>query len=104
MMPIYPECKFGIDDSINSIVEVILERLQKSYCCCLNILDMGYSCEAAHCNFHLRGEESDRDEAFVRDFCSALNVSLFVQHFDTAKVANEQHISIEMAARDLRYA
>ena len=68
------------------------------------LVSMGYSCEAAHCNFHLRGEESDRDEAFVRDFCSALNVSLFVQHFDTAKVANEQHISIEMAARDLRYA
>ena len=68
------------------------------------LVTMGYSCEAAHCNFHLRGEESDRDEAFVRDFCSALNVSLFVQHFDTAKVANEQHISIEMAARDLRYA
>ncbi len=68
------------------------------------LVDMGYSCEAAHCNFHLRGEESDRDENFVRDLCSALSVPLLVQHFDTVRVAGERHISIEMAARDLRYA
>lgn len=68
------------------------------------LVGMGYSCEAAHCNFHLRGEESNRDETFVRNLCSTLNVPLFVRHFDTVKIANEQRISIEMAARDLRYA
>ena len=65
--------------------------------------NLGYTCEAAHCNFHLRGEESDRDEAFVRELCNTLNIPLHIQHFQTTKVAEERHISIEMAARELRY-
>ncbi len=64
----------------------------------------GYSCIAAHCNFHLRGEESNRDEAFVRSLCEQLNVPLEVTHFDTNAHAHALHISIEMSARDLRYA
>lgn len=64
----------------------------------------GYRCEAAHCNFHLRGEESDRDERFVRQLCEVLQVPLHVTHFNTAETAAARHISIEMAARDLRYA
>ncbi len=68
------------------------------------LLRAGYTCVAAHCNFHLRGEESDRDEAFVRTLCDQMNVTLEVQHFDTAAYAQSHHISIEMAARDLRYA
>ena len=68
------------------------------------LLRAGYTCVAAHCNFHLRGEESDRDEAFVRTLCDQMNVPLEVQHFDTAAYAQSHHISIEMAARDLRYA
>lgn len=63
----------------------------------------GYDCEAAHCNFHLRGAESDRDEAFVRQLCVKQQVSLHTVHFDTARTAEERHISIEMAARELRY-
>lgn len=68
------------------------------------LLDMGYPCEAAHCNFHLRGEESDRDEAFVRRLCRQLEVPLHVIHFATQEEAARRHISIEMAARELRYA
>ena len=64
---------------------------------------LGYDCVAAHCNFHLRGEESDNDETFVRQMCRSMNIPLFVTDFDTAQYAKEQHISIEMAARDLRY-
>lgn len=64
---------------------------------------LGYRCEAAHCNFHLRGAESDRDEAFVRDLCHERNVNLHLTHFDTQEEATRRHISIEMAARDLRY-
>lgn len=64
---------------------------------------LGYRCEAAHCNFHLRGAESDRDEAFVRDLCQERKVSLHLAHFDTQEEATRRHISIEMAARDLRY-
>lgn len=68
------------------------------------MLDLGYSCEAAHCNFHLRGEESDRDEAFVISLCEQLGVRLHCKEFDTEAYARKKHLSIEMAARDLRYA
>lgn len=67
------------------------------------LLALGYTCEAAHCNFHLRAEESDRDEAFVRNLCRELNVPLHVKHFDTTSYADQQKVSIEMAARELRY-
>ncbi len=58
---------------------------------------------ALHCNFHLRGEESDRDEQFVRDFCHKHAIPLEVCHFDTLASAREHKTSIEMEARDLRY-
>lgn len=58
----------------------------------------------AHCNFHLRGEESDGDERFVREFAERNGIQCFVKHFDTEQYAAEQGVSIEMAARDLRYA
>ena len=61
----------------------------------------GYECIVAHCNFHLRGEESDRDEAFVQQL--AADLPLHLQSFDTLSYAKEQGISIEMAARKLRY-
>lgn len=67
------------------------------------LLRAGYPCIAAHCNFELRGVESDRDEAFVREFCTQRNVPLEVHHFDTKAYAHEHHCSIEMAARELRY-
>lgn len=63
----------------------------------------GYQCIAAHCNFHLRGEESNRDERYVRDLAAKYNIALYVQDFDTKQYAAEQHTSIEMAARELRY-
>lgn len=63
----------------------------------------GYKCVAAHCNFHLRGEESDRDMLFVTDYCNQNNIELVTTHFKTEEYAKEKHISIEMAARDLRY-
>lgn len=58
----------------------------------------------AHCNFHLRGEESDGDEQFVRDYAAKNGLTLYVKHFDTEDYAKEHGISIEMAARELRYA
>ena len=58
---------------------------------------------AAHCNFHLRGEESDGDEQFVREFTVKQGIQCFVKHFETEKYAAKNNISIEMAARDLRY-
>lgn len=67
------------------------------------LLELGYPCQAAHCNFHLRGAESDRDEAFAEALCRELDVPLHTVHFDTAKTASELRLSIEMAARKLRY-
>ncbi|GHT26628.1 hypothetical protein FACS189432_01420 [Bacteroidia bacterium] len=64
---------------------------------------LGYECTAAHCNFHLRGEESVRDEAFAGQLAASFPVPFYKQDFDTYVVAKEQGISIEMAARDLRY-
>ena len=58
----------------------------------------------AHCNFSLRGEESDGDQALVEARAAELGVRLFVNRFDTEAYAREKGISIEMAARDLRYA
>ena len=68
------------------------------------LLRLDYKCEAVHCNFHLRGDESLRDEAFVREMCHKMGVGLTVADFDTVAYAGEKKISIEMAARDLRYA
>lgn len=73
--------------------------------CLLHILaESGYEVVCAHCNFHLRDQESNADERFVRNLCESLGVRLHVQHFDTTAYALQQGISIEMAARDLRYA
>lgn len=64
----------------------------------------GASFAVCHCNFGLRGEESDGDEAFVREWCSRKGFAVYVKSFDTAVYASQNDLSIEMAARDLRYA
>ena len=58
----------------------------------------------AHCNFHLRGEDSNRDEKFVTDFAKENDIPIYVKHFDTESYAKENSLSIEMAARELRYS
>ena len=68
------------------------------------LLRLGYHPHAVHCNFHLRGTESDRDQKFVTELCNRLGVELSVCSYDTRLYAAEHGISIEMAARDLRYA
>ena len=57
----------------------------------------------AHCNFQLRGKESNDDEEFVENWCKGHHIKCFVKRFDTREFAAEQGISIEMAARQLRY-
>lgn len=65
---------------------------------------LGYDVEAAHCNFHLRGKESERDENFCVSLCESLGIILHRIHFDTLTYAQLHKVSIEMAARDLRYS
>ena len=62
-----------------------------------------FNVHAAHCNFRLRGDESDRDEAFCVELCQRLGVELHRAHFDTREYAELHKVSIEMAARELRY-
>lgn len=57
----------------------------------------------AHCNFHLRGEESDKDEVFVRNLATDLGKALYITHFDTDDYASKHKLSVQLAARELRY-
>lgn len=68
------------------------------------ILPFAEELAVAHCNFGLRGEDSCGDEDFVRDWCSGHKVRCFVKRFDTIDFAQRRGISIEMAARTLRYS
>lgn len=69
----------------------------------LILKDLGYHIQALHCNFHLRQEESDRDEQFVSELCKKNSIPLLIKNFDAKEYAVRNSISIEMAARDLRY-
>jgi tRNA(Ile)-lysidine synthase len=63
----------------------------------------GYDFTIAHCNFQLRGQESERDEAFVKQLGQKYGVEVLVKKFDTEKYAAENKLSIQVAARELRY-
>lgn len=63
----------------------------------------GFQFSIAHCNFNLRGDESRRDEAFVKLLAANLDVAFYVTHFDTAAYSAENGVSTQMAARELRY-
>ena len=68
------------------------------------MLRSGYTFSVAHCNFHLRGEESNRDERFVRSWAEKNKIKLFLSEFDTYEYMQQKGISLEMAARELRYS
>ena len=62
-----------------------------------------FNISLAHCNFQLRGKESDKDEAFVKKLAKDLKVPIYTQSFETAGYAKKQKLSIQLAARELRY-
>ncbi|KJD36305.1 potassium ABC transporter ATPase [Tamlana sedimentorum] len=64
---------------------------------------IGLNIALAHCNFNLRGNESDADETFVETLAESLGLEVFIQNFDTTLYAKEHKRSIQMAARELRY-
>ncbi len=66
-------------------------------------LEMGWEVDALHCNFHLRGEESDRDQRFVTELCGRLGVGLSTISFNVASRMANTNESVEMACRELRY-
>lgn len=67
------------------------------------MIKLDYDVTVAHCNFNLRGEESDGDEDFVRNFASEKGLELHVTRFDTKAFAADNKLSIQVAARELRY-
>ncbi len=87
----------------NELYIVALSGGADSVALLLLLKNAHFNVHAAHCNFHLRGEESDRDEAFCVELCKGLGVELHRAHFDTREYAELHKVSIEMAARELRY-
>jgi tRNA(Ile)-lysidine synthase len=65
--------------------------------------DLGFETGLAHCNFLLRGTESDEDELFVADLAEKLNIPFYIERFETDQYAKEKKLSVQMAARELRY-
>ncbi|WP_405205848.1 tRNA lysidine(34) synthetase TilS [Aquimarina sp. LLG6339-5] len=76
-----------------------LDSIVLAHICNLLDFDIGI----AHCNFNLRGSESDGDEQFVSQFSNTIKIPFFVTHFNTETYANSHKLSIQMAARELRY-
>ncbi|MFA6199759.1 MAG: tRNA lysidine(34) synthetase TilS [Bacteroidales bacterium] len=70
---------------------------------CDLFLKSGYKFSIAHCNFHLRGEESNRDESFVTEYATRNNIKLHKKGFDTYGYMKDNGKSLEMSARELRY-
>src|SRR6478672_7914431 len=64
----------------------------------------GFKYEIAHVNFQLRGEESAGDERFVKGMATCYRAPFHVKQFDTGAFAEENKVSVQVAARDLRYA
>ena len=87
----------------NELYIVALSGGADSVALLLLLKNAHFNVHAAHCNFHLRGDESDRDEAFCVELCQRLGVELHRAHFDTREYAELHKVSIEMAARELRY-
>ena len=87
----------------NDLYLVALSGGADSVALLLLLKEAGYLVHAAHCNFHLRGAESDRDEVFCVELCRELGIELHRAHFDTRAYADLHKVSIEMAARELRY-
>ncbi|RMG83080.1 MAG: tRNA lysidine(34) synthetase TilS, partial [Bacteroidetes bacterium] len=91
---------YAPDDRLLVGVSGGMDSMALAHLCAITGQNFG----VAHCNFGLRGAESDGDEAFVREWCAARGVPFHVAHFETEKIAREHGKSIQTAARDLRYA
>ncbi|MCU0357277.1 MAG: tRNA lysidine(34) synthetase TilS [Cyclobacteriaceae bacterium] len=66
--------------------------------------DCGFTIGVAHANFQLRGEASWGDEQFVHNYCQRFNIPFYFRRFETVQYAQENKLSVQMAARNLRYA
>ena len=90
---LYKDCKFLLAVS-GGVDSMVLAKL---------FLSNKLNFSIAHCNFHLRGKESDNDEIFISKWCSENNIELFVKKFTTEDYCKNNKITIQMGARKLRY-
>ena len=97
------ECGISAGLLATAPLAVALSGGADSVCLLLALKELGFNIHALHCNFELRGSESDADEAFCRRLCRAQGIPLAVRHFRTQSYARRHGLSIEMAARELRY-
>ena len=96
-------CRISPSQTAEAPLAVALSGGADSVCLLLALKELGYTVHALHCNFELRGTESDADEAFCRRLCRQNDTPITVKHFRTKAYAQRRGISIEMAARELRY-
>ena len=99
------EC-FSLLDGVKSITVALSGGADSmALLCALSSLKdkLGITLYAAHFNHKIRGEEADRDEQFVKEQCEKMKVPLFLGSNDVPKFAEENHLSLELAARQLRY-
>src|SRR6185312_16688643 len=89
--------------SKNDTLLVALSGGADSMALCSLLTEAGYNFSVAYCNFNLRGKEADNDEKFVIEYCKKNEISYFTKKFQTAVYAKNKGISIQMAARELRY-
>lgn len=87
----------------NKLYLVALSGGADSVALLLALHQLGYRLETVHCNFKLRGSESDRDEIFCNNLANKLNIKHHIIHFETNTYAQLHKVSVEMAARELRY-
>ncbi|CAG0885445.1 unnamed protein product, partial [Darwinula stevensoni] len=95
----FPNTDKLIDEVISLPMHTELDEEQLKY-----ITDKQYkiNLSVVHCNFQLRGEDSDKDEEFIKDYCSKYDIPIFIKKFDTFQEKTNQE-SIQMVARRLRY-
>lgn len=91
--PFLKESRFFIAVSGGIDSMVLVDLFQK----------LEYDFSILHCNFQLRGDESEAETQFLRDFCKANQIHYILRYFDTEQYAKEQKLSTQLAARELRY-
>lgn len=93
---------FTVISKVDKICVAVSGGIDSMVLCHLLLRD-GYSFSIAHCNFSLRGQASDLDEIFVRDFARQHHLPFYTEKYDTERLASEHSTSIEEEARNLRY-
>ncbi len=97
---------FSLLDGVNSVTVALSGGADSMalLCALSNMKDeLGIKLSAAHFNHKIRGAEADRDELFVKEQCKKMNIPLFVGSGNVPKFAEENHLSVELAARQMRY-